>query len=62
MTADTETPDLFPPAESGEQAIEFLRTLGFKPEWRTYGMAHSVCLEEIASIGNWLKRVSARDR
>ena len=46
----------------GEQAIELLRTLGFKPEWRTYGMAHSVCLEEITSIGNWLKRVSARDR
>lgn len=48
--------------ELGEQAVALLRTLGYKPEWRTYGMAHSVCMEEITSIGAWLKRVGDRDR
>ncbi|MDN5835870.1 MAG: alpha/beta hydrolase [Nitrosospira sp.] len=30
---------------------------GYTVEWREYPMAHSVCKEEIADIGKWLKRV-----
>lgn len=30
---------------------------GYAVEWREYPMAHSVCVEEIADISAWLKRV-----
>ena len=30
---------------------------GYRMEWHEYSMAHSVCKEEIADIGKWLKRV-----
>lgn len=36
-----------------------LRDLGYAVEWHGYAMAHSVCPEEIADIGNWLRRVLA---
>jgi phospholipase/carboxylesterase len=38
----------------GRDAVETIRQLGTTPEWRTYGMPHSVCLEEIADIRAWL--------
>ena len=34
-----------------------LDTMGYKVEWHEYGMPHSVCMEEIADISAWLKRV-----
>ena len=40
----------------GEQALEFVRSQGLAPEWRTYDMFHSVCEEEIADIGDWLNK------
>jgi phospholipase/carboxylesterase len=36
-----------------------LRELGYAVEWREYPMQHSVCMEEIAHIGAWLRRVLA---
>lgn len=30
---------------------------GYAVEWHEYPMAHAVCTEEIASIGEWLKRI-----
>lgn len=36
-----------------------LETHGYKIEWHEYGMAHSVCAEEIDAIGAFLKRVLA---
>ncbi|RYY74372.1 MAG: carboxylesterase, partial [Comamonadaceae bacterium] len=33
--------------------------LGYAVDWHTYPMEHSVCLEEIADIGAWLRRVLA---
>lgn len=36
-----------------------METHGYKIEWHEYGMAHSVCAEEIAAIGAFLKRVLA---
>ena len=34
-----------------------LGALGYPVEWHEYPMQHSVCLEEIADIGKWLKKV-----
>lgn len=42
-------------AASKQQLIES----GYAVEWHEYPMAHSVCVEEIADIGGWLKRVLA---
>ena len=33
-----------------------LEAIGYKVEWREYPMQHSVCMEEIAEIGAWLKK------
>ena len=40
--------------ELGEAARDLLRELGAAPEWRSYPMPHSVCLEEIRDLGLWL--------
>ena len=42
-------------AASREQLVES----GYPVEWHEYGMAHSVCREEIHDIRNWLQRVLA---
>jgi phospholipase/carboxylesterase len=34
-----------------------LGELGYQVEWHEYPMQHSVCVEEIAAIGNWLRKV-----
>lgn len=39
----------------GEQARDLLRGEGYAVDWHEYPMAHSVCLEEIADIGGWLR-------
>ena len=41
--------------ELGTQALGLLQTLGLEPEWHTYDMPHSVCLQEVADIGAWIK-------
>ena len=41
--------------ELGLQARGFLAHHGYRVEWHEYPMAHSVCLEEIKDIGNWLR-------
>ena len=46
----------------GEQAVALLQVLGLEPEWRTYDMPHSVCMDEVADIGDWLQRLCSRDR
>jgi phospholipase/carboxylesterase len=47
------------PIQFGEMSKNALLTLGYHVEWRTYPMAHEVCLEEIHDIGAWLvKRLS----
>lgn len=48
--------------ELGEQALEVVRGIGVAPEWRTYAMPHSVCLDEIADIGTWLARIITEAR
>ncbi|HUH60324.1 MAG TPA: carboxylesterase [Candidimonas sp.] len=36
-----------------------LQALGYSVEWKTYDMGHSVCLEEIADIAAFLRKVAA---
>ncbi len=46
----------------GQQAFAVLEQCGLTPEWHTYDMPHSVCMEEIRDIGNWLnQRIAAFD-
>ena len=44
-------------AEASRRALE---AAGYAPEWHTYPMAHSVCMEEIVDVSAWLGRVLAK--
>lgn len=41
--------------ELGLIARDFLIRHGYPVNWQTYPIPHSVCLEEVAAIGHWLK-------
>ncbi|SDY87077.1 phospholipase/carboxylesterase [Collimonas sp. OK242] len=45
--------------DRAEKSRDFLKQLGYQVEWHEYMMQHSVCAEEVADIGNWLRRVLA---
>ncbi len=45
------------PLMMGAGAMTFLIGLGYVVEWRQYPMQHSVCPQEIADIGAWLRKV-----
>jgi phospholipase/carboxylesterase len=45
--------------EWGRASSEELKRLGYSVEWHEYRMQHSVCLEEVVAIGEWLTRVLA---
>ncbi|RPI45594.1 MAG: alpha/beta hydrolase [Betaproteobacteria bacterium] len=45
--------------ELAERSAAQLRDLGYRVEWHEYPMPHSVCLQEIAAIGEWLGKVLA---
>ena len=47
------------PYAMGARSRDLLVQAGYDVEWHEYPMQHSVCLEEIAHIGAWLKRVLA---
>ena len=47
------------PVSLGEDACEVLKGWGYAVEYGTYPIEHSVCLEEILSISEWLQRVLA---
>ncbi len=38
----------------GEEAVEFAREHGCTVEWHTYPMPHSVCMEEVEALREWL--------
>ncbi|HID37763.1 MAG TPA: carboxylesterase [Ghiorsea sp.] len=40
--------------EYGKDSAEFLKNLGYQVEWHEYPMEHSVCPDEIHSIGQWI--------
>jgi phospholipase/carboxylesterase len=39
----------------GLQARDYLKKCGYMLEWHEYPMPHSICLEEIELIGEWLR-------
>jgi phospholipase/carboxylesterase len=53
--AHGEYDDIIPLARA-EQSRQVLERLGYKVEWHTYPMPHSVCPEEIADISQFLRR------
>jgi phospholipase/carboxylesterase len=49
------------PAALGSASRDLLQGLGYKVEWKTYPMEHSVCMEEVLDISKWLQaRLEAR--
>jgi phospholipase/carboxylesterase len=44
------------PESLGRQSVEKLKGLGFEPSYKTFSMEHSVCMEEVVEIGEFLKR------
>jgi phospholipase/carboxylesterase len=42
------------PLRLGEQGRDFALAAGCPVEWHAYPMAHSVCLEEIEALREWL--------
>jgi len=48
------------PQPLGERSREWLRTAGFKVDWHTYPMQHSLCADEVHDLATWLSaRLSA---
>jgi phospholipase/carboxylesterase len=45
------------PLMMGAGSMTMLTGLGYAVEWRQYPMPHSVCPEEIADIGEWLRKI-----
>ena len=41
-------------AEASRRALE---TAGYKVDWHTYPMQHSVSLDEIRDLGSWIRKV-----
>lgn len=45
--------------QRGEAARDALQALGYRVDWFTYAMEHSVCPQEIADLNAWLLQVLA---
>lgn len=43
------------PYALGKASLERLTTLGYSVEWHEYAMPHTVCMEEIEAIEQWLQ-------
>lgn len=43
------------PEIHGQNSVKFLTALGFKPDYQTYPMEHTVCPEEIEAISSWIQ-------
>jgi len=41
----------------GQQTRALLQQQGYRVQWHDYAMGHSVCMEEINDISNWLDRI-----
>jgi len=53
------TADPMIPYSRATASLQLLEQQGYAPEWHEYHMPHSVCPQEIADIGVWLRRVLA---
>jgi len=50
------TADPVVPFAAGEQSAAWMRQHGFEVEFHRYPMPHSVCIEEIRDLGDWIGR------
>ncbi|RTE66594.1 carboxylesterase [Amphritea opalescens] len=55
------TADDVVPISLGQQANELLQQLAYKPQWHSWPVDHSLCLEEIEAIGEWLTTLLTMD-
>jgi len=46
----------------GMQTRTLLQQQGYQVQWQDYAMGHSVCMEEIGDISDWLGSVLAQDK
>lgn len=44
-------------ASAGKQSCKFLKQAGYTVNWYSYPMEHSVCMEEIQVISDWLQSI-----
>jgi phospholipase/carboxylesterase len=44
------------PLQLGETSRDLLLNLGYRIDWRSYPMAHQVCLEEVMDVSKWLQQ------
>ncbi|MGB0663817.1 MAG: alpha/beta hydrolase [Pontibacterium sp.] len=44
------------PMSLGEDAYQCLVANGLTPQWQTYDMGHSLCLEQLTDLGRWMKQ------
>jgi phospholipase/carboxylesterase len=42
--------------QMGETSRDILQGLGYRIEWHSYPMQHSVCMEEVVEISRWLQQ------
>lgn len=49
------------PIARAQGSLDLLRELAYPVEWHDYPMAHSVCMEEIDDLNQWLLKVLARE-
>jgi phospholipase/carboxylesterase len=47
------------PIDRAVKSRDTLEALGYKVEWHEYPMEHSVCLEEVADVSAWFRRILA---
>jgi len=45
------------PFDLGQTSAQTLIKAGYPVDWHAYAMEHSVCMEELAAVGNWLAKV-----
>src|SRR5690606_41612280 len=50
------TQDPVVPFAAGEQSAQWMREHGFEGGFHRYPMPHSVCIEEIRDLGDWMSR------
>jgi phospholipase/carboxylesterase len=50
--ADAVVPEIL-----GQRSLSTLQSIGLSPEYSVYNMEHSVCLEEVADISAWIRRL-----
>ena len=54
------TLDPIVPEQLGQKAFEALLAQGYRPEYKTYAMEHSVHPNQIKDISAWLQKILAR--